>query len=212
MRTKTIVLLAAVGVASVVTAKAQVYSVNAVGYVNVTVKAGFNLLANPLDNKNAPGNTVKNLIVGIPDESFLYTYAGGNYTINNFDFGEWTNPDQTLVPGQGFWLELKPGAADVTITFVGEVKQGHLVTPLVAGFNLVGSQVPQQGKLSTDLKYPPADEDFVYTYKGGAYTIYNYDFGEWTTPPGEPTIGVGEGFWAEKKAAVDWARDFSVNQ
>lgn len=211
MRTKTIVLLAAAGVAGVVTASAQVYSVNVVGYVNTEVKAGFNLLANPLDNKNTDGNAVANLITGIPDESFLYKYTGGTYTINNFDFGEWTDPAMTLVPGEGFWLELPPAAAPVTITFVGEVKQGTLTTPMVAGFNLVGSQVPQAGLLSTDLGYPAADEDFVYTYKDGAYTIYNYDFGEWTTPPGEPTIGVGEGFWAEKVAAVDWVRTFSVN-
>lgn len=210
MRTKTIVLLAAAGVAGIVTASAQVYSVNVVGYVNTEVKAGFNLLANPLDNKNTGGNTVANLITGIPDESFLYKYSGNVYTINNFDFGEWVDPAMTLVPGEGFWLELPAAAAPVTITFVGEVKQGTLSTPLIAGFNLLGSQVPQAGLLKTDLGFPAEDEDFIYTYKNPAgYTIYNFDFGEWT--PGEPTIGVGEGFWAEKKVPGSWVRDFSVN-
>jgi hypothetical protein len=74
----------------------------------------------------------------------------------------------------------------------------------------VSSQVPQQGKLQTDLGFPPAENDVVYTFKNpGGYTIYAFEFGEWS--PSEPVIGVGEGFWVEKVAATTWTRNFSVN-
>lgn len=209
MRTKTLVLTAALGAAGVASAIAQVYSVNAVGYVNTTVKAGFNLVTNPLD-AGAGNNTVAKLLAGLPDGASVYTYAGGAYTINNLDFGAWDTPDATLLPGQGFFLRMPPGA-DVTITFVGEVKQGTLSTPLAQGFNLVASQVPQAGTVSTDLKLTVADGDSVYNFNSTTqqYTISNYDFGAWD--PSEPNVAVGEGIWVRKVAAGSWDRTFSVN-
>src|SRR5689334_13849488 len=60
MRTKTLLLTAALSAAGIATSMAQaVYSVNAVGYVNTTLVPGFNLVSNPLDNKT--GNTIQNL-------------------------------------------------------------------------------------------------------------------------------------------------------
>ena len=128
------------------------------------------------------------------------------------DFGEWGIPDMTLNPGEGFWLQLPPGAAATTITFVGEVPQGSLSTDLDAGFNLVSSQVPQAGLVTTDLGLPAEDGDIVFTYSESAdpkYGIATYDFGAWD--PAEPMVGVGEGFWVQKISAATWDRDFSVN-
>jgi len=99
-------------------------------------------------------------------------------------------------------------AAAATVTYVGEVPQGTLTIPLVAGFNLVGSKVPQAGKLTTDLGYTPVDGDLVYTYAGTGYSIFQYD-GEWL--PSEPVLKVGEGIWIKKAAAGSWTRTFSVN-
>src|SRR5687768_8351279 len=54
MRTKTLLLTAALAAAGLTSSMAQVFSVNAVGFVNVTVPASsFALLANPL---NQPTN------------------------------------------------------------------------------------------------------------------------------------------------------------
>lgn len=217
MRTKTLVLTAAVGVAGVATTMAQVYSVNAVGYVNTTLKPGFNMIANPLDNK--AGNKVGDLFAGVPDGTTLFKFTAGAYeNPNAYDslFGGWGDAAQTLAPGEGVFLQLPPGS-DKTVTFVGEVLQGNLVTALPAGFAMVSSKVPQTGKLSTDLKYPAADGDNVYTYAPvGGYTIYAFDslFGGWTKDgnPEEPTIAVGQAFWSQKVAAGSWVRDFSVNQ
>jgi hypothetical protein len=110
-----------------------------------------------------------------------------------------------IAPGTGYFLRT---AAAATVTYVGEVPQGTLTIPLVAGFNLVGSKVPQAGKLTTDLGYTPSDGDLAYTFAAAGYTVYQYD-GEWL--PSEPSLKVGEGLWIRKVAAGSWTRTFSVN-
>jgi hypothetical protein len=203
MRTKTLLLTAALSAAGVASAVAQVYSVNAVGYVNVAAAAGFNLLANPL---NTGGNTVAEVIPTATDGTLLYTFnAATGFSIIQYD-GEWLPAGTTVIaPGTGFFLRL-PAAA--TVTFVGEVPQGTLSIPLVAGFNLVGSKVPQAGKIQTDLKYTPADGDLVYTFGAAGYSIFQYD-AEWL--PSEPNLAVAQGVWIRKGAAGSWDRTFSVN-
>jgi hypothetical protein len=209
MRTRTLLLTAALGAAGVASAIAQVYSVNAVGYVNLTAKAGFNLWNNPLDA--GADNTVAKLLPGLPEGSVVYTYNGTTFVLNTWEFDEWTNPNATLVPGQGFFLRLPAGVADVTITFVGEVKQGTLTTPLGAGFNLVGSQVPQAGLIQTDLGLAPGEGTVVYKFDTatGAYALSTFEFEAWD--PAQPSIGVGEGIWVRSVAAGNWTRTFSVN-
>jgi hypothetical protein len=191
--------------------QAQVYSVNAVGYINVVVAPGFNLVANQLIAADA---TVTAVLAGVPDGTVVYKYdPDTGYNINTYDeaFGEWEQPDMTLNPGEGLWLR-NPGATEFTVTLVGEVPQGNLTTPLAVGFNLVSSQVPQAGKVSTDLGLPVGDGDTVYLFDpANGYFISAFDeaFGEWDN--GEPEVGVGDGLWVRKVAAADWTRDFSVN-
>lgn len=59
---------------------------------------------------------------------------------------------------------IQGAATDQTITFVGEVPQGNLKTALKKGLNLVGSQVPQAGKLTADLKLTGSDGDIVFQW------------------------------------------------
>ncbi len=205
MRTKTLLLTAALGAAGVASVSAQVYSVNAVGYVNTALSTGFNLVANPL---NTGGNTVAEVHPTAPDGTLLYTFSTtSGFSVIQWD-GEWLPAGTTVIaPGTGYFLRV--GAA-TTVTYVGEVPQGTLSIPLVAGFNLVGSKVPQAGKLTADLKYTPTNGDQVYTYApASGYTIFTYD-DEWL--PSEPTLKVGEGIWIRKGAAGSWDRTFSVNQ
>jgi len=208
MRTKTLLLTAALGAAGVATSMAQsVFSVNAVGYVNVDLPKGFSIIANPLD-AGAGNNTVSKLLASVPDGTTVYKFVNGAFTVNTLDLGEWTNPNESLNPGEGAFVR-SPSAAKVT--FVGEVPQGSLSTAVPAGFSLKASQVPQSGKLDTDLGFPAQDGDTVYQFNNakGSYDVHTLDLGEWSG--GAPTPKVGEGFFVKVAKATTWARTFSVN-
>jgi hypothetical protein len=205
MRTKLLLSAAVLGVAGMIAASAQVYSVNVVGYINVPVPAGFSMIANQLDNGS--GNTVADLLPAPPEGTAIYKFVGGSYVINAFEFGEWSIPAMSLSPGEGAFI-LNPTAETFNALFVGEVKQGSLTTVLTQGFQIVASQVPQSGALDTELGFPVAEGDVVYQFDNasGGYSISAYEFGEWVAP----VPAVGEAFFVNKVAAVQWTRDFTV--
>jgi len=188
-----------------------VFSVNAVGFVNVNFGPGFTLASNPLEGAN---NTVVALFPSVPNGTSIFKFDSGtgSYTGSTFLFGSWNNPNMTLVPGEGFFFK-NPGSTTITNTFVGNVKQGTLTTPLAAGFTLVGSQVPQSGLVSTDLGLPIGNAESVFRFNtvSQSYTGGSFLFGSWSGGV-EPTVGVGEGFFVKKNATSSWVRTFSVNQ
>jgi hypothetical protein len=205
MRTKTLIVTAVLALAGIVSASAQVYSVNAVGYVNKSIPKGFSMVANPLV---ASSNTVKDLFAAAPDGTTIYKFNGAAYTINGKDFGEWANPSETLMPGEGAFVSA-PSA--FTVTFVGEVMQGALTNDIPKGFSIRSSQVPQSGDLSAALGFPAKDGDSIYRFNNttGAYMISTFDFGAWDSAP---IPEVAESFFVSKVAAEPWVRNFSVNQ
>lgn len=191
-----------------------VFSVNAVGFVNVECPPGFSLIANPLA---AATNTVVALFPNPASgtQIFKFNPVTGGFVSSTFSsfLGAWTDPAMTLVPGEGFFYK-NPGATTVTNTFVGNVQQGTLTTSLGSGFSLVSSQVPQQGLVSTDLGLPNDSGTTVFTFSNAANGYQSFAFssflGGWA--PSEPTVGVGQGFFVKRSAVGNWTRAFSVNQ
>jgi hypothetical protein len=210
MRTKTLLLTAALSAVGLSTSMAQsVFSVNAVGFVTVDVPKGLSMIANPL---KAPTNTIAALFASAADGTTIYKYDGTSFSINTFDLGEWGNPAETLVPGEGAFIR-NSSAATFPITFVGEVSQGSL-SHTIAGPNklsIQSSEVPQSGKVATDLNFPASDGDTIYQYDNAssAYVIHTLDLGEWSN--GEPVPKVGESFFVRKVDNKPWTRTFSVN-
>lgn len=196
---------------------AQVYSVNAVGYVNKTLVPGFNLLANPLRSTEANGNQIQNLFNSLPNNTAVYQFnaATSKFDIatKDPDFG-WDPAnvaDNEVLPGSGVFIRL-PGTANQTVTFVGEVPQGTLSTPLPAGFSIVSSQVPQSGT-ATALGYTAVGGDALYFWNKTAqkYDIIGYDVDFGFDKP-LPTLEPGDAFFLRKTTAGTWTRTFSVNQ
>jgi len=212
MRTKTLLLAALLSAAGVATSMGQsVFSVNAVGYVNVVLQPGFSIINNPLDTGS---NTVANILGTPPEGTTVYRFAGGSFTINSFTFGSWSTPGDIINPGEGFFIfNPQSGATgSFTNTFVGTVMQGSLSTPIPAGFSIKGSQVPQAGQLDTILGYPAAEGDIIYQFNptNQQYGSSAFGFGAWSPAP--PVVNVAEGFWVSKTAPTNWTRTFSVNQ
>ncbi|MBM3846615.1 MAG: hypothetical protein FJ405_10080 [Verrucomicrobia bacterium] len=207
MRTKTLLLTAALSAASLLSSMAAgVTSVNVVGYINVSVPAGFSFIANQLVGSSSK---LSDLIPNPPDETVIYTWDNG-FASNGYNlFGDstWENGDITLTPGAGALVFAK---SPFTVTFVGEVKQGQLNTSIAKGFNFVSSQVPQEGTVSA-LGYTPNAGDVLYKWDNGFFA-YSWDiFGDSAWDPSEPTLGVGQSALLFSAAGGSWNRSFTVN-
>jgi hypothetical protein len=225
MKTKAI-LLAAAAVAMVASSQAQVYSVNAVGYVNTTLKGGFNLVSNPLNAAdNTIGNLFKNIQGGVPGGTTVYKFVNGNFVAAVYDdldnvYTPAAAAAETVVPGDGVFV-LIPGTTDKVLTFVGEVPQGPTATAIPKGFSIKSSVVPQavapDKTKNTDgsaAPIPAADADVLYRYKPATknYDTFSYIelLGGWDTPL--PVIDVGEAFYYFRATTpTTWNRTFSVN-
>ncbi len=148
MKSKTLLIAAAVLTAGVISSQAQVYSQNVVGYANVVLVGGYNLVANPFDDGN--GNQLTNLINPslLPAKSSVTTWNTGLQAYNaplTGGGGSW-NANTTLTPGVGFFVKNGTVASPtVTNTFVGNVivpVSASGTNGLVNNYTLVGSQIP----------------------------------------------------------------------
>jgi hypothetical protein len=224
MRTKALLLAAAFAAAGVATSVAQVYSVNAVGYVNVTAPAGYSLIANPL-NAGTGNNTVAALFapskvtpsLAPNSKVFIFDNTTGLFkTVTFSPLSQTWSPagdaGTEILPGNGVFFQ-NASASAVTITFVGEVMQGNLSNPLPQGFSIKANQVPQAVKPDS-VGYPGAANDKLFRYNTatGVYDTYTFSPLSQAWNPVLPVIPVGEAFYAFRATAPGtWNRTFSVN-
>jgi hypothetical protein len=226
MRTKTLLLSGVVAALSGASLMAQVYSLNAVGYINVTVAPGFSIMADQLYATNQQTAQFvsplldSQLLDGNHNGVELFKYNSVNgYTILIATGTGWSGAatTTTLNPGEAIFI-YNPFTTNFTLTFVGQVPQGTLTSTLNQNFNLASSVVPQSGALDTALGLVPnaGDEVFFYDPVNG-YSIYiaSATAGQWQAPkgfPSNPTPAVGQGFFYYTAAAagITWTRTFSV--
>jgi hypothetical protein len=240
MRTKTILLSALLGTLGSIAVMAQstnVYSLNAVGYVNVTVLPGFNIVSCPLIA--SPNNMIGNVLNNSANQYkkvqvYQWIAATGTFTndeastsladANGFTNGWEYGGFITLNPGQAMWVQ-NPNLTNLTFTFVGTVPSGSLTNPIVTGFNMISSILPTSGDLVTNslTDFSGANgatkRDQIYVWDP---TIQNYDTYSYAVATGwtsnsiaqDPLIpNVGEGFWYQTgNAGISWVENFSVNQ
>jgi len=208
MRTKTLLLTAVLGAVGVASALAQtpVFSLNAVGYVNVAIPAGFSIIANPL---NAATNNLNSILSGQADGTTIYAFNNttGVYDVSQSFGGAWF-PDAVLGPGDGAFIQV---SAATTVTFVGEVPQGALTTHIPSGFSIKSMLTPLSISLAdASVHFPEADGDTIYSFNNGSgvYDVFQF-FGGSLIPDYAPAVG--QGFFVQKAAAADWNLSFSVN-
>ena len=237
MRTKTLLLTAAVLAAGLGASVAQlVYSVNSVGYVNVTLRTGYNLVANPLNGANNNVNTTITGGANLADctiarwdtgvQNFLpsdtYFFVGPADPANGWYDGS-LNPSTTVInPGEGFFI-LNPNPV-TTITFVGDVPQGTLTVPIAANFGFYAGKVPQTiDILSVGF---PGQADMTYSTWDSVGQGYTAAATYFFIAPSDPGNGFydqglnlytaapapGQGFLISNPGiAASWTRTFSVN-
>jgi hypothetical protein len=217
MRTKTLLLTAAIGAAGIASSMAQaVYSVNYVGYVNKSLLPGYNLIANPLKNGNNSPDTIFTA-PNFGDTIYQYNNVSGAFASASY-FGSWLGESLTLAPGDGFFY-FNAGGAPLNVTFVGEGEEGpNLMNPIPAGLSIKASRIPQAGTLAP--VGPGGGQLEFITAPNFGDTVYQFDaatqgyissswFGVWA--PTDPNIAVAEAFWYQNNgAATNWERDYEV--
>jgi len=224
MRTKTLLCAAALA-AGVATSMAQsnVYSLNVVGYVNVTFPSGqFTVFANPLDAGN---NSISNVIPAsaVADGTFVYDWNSGlndwnaPVTFNNPP-GAWDAPTTQMPVGHGFALFNADFGAAHTNTFVGTVIQGSFTNNLAGNFqfSVIGSSAPIGGNFTNSItpSIPVQDGDFFYTWNSAlndwnAPVTYANPPGVWDTPNAQIALGQGFALFRGGPPAA-WVRNFTV--
>jgi len=238
MRTKALFLAALFTAATCATSMAQVYSANAVGYVNITLQAGFNIISNPLNG--SPDNLL-GTVLPLPDTarlSAIYRFQPDTQTYGPLvrflgTANGWSDKTVELSPGQAVFIDVVAAAAPLNLTWVGEVPQGQQDVDLTGGgYNLVSSIIPQALPLGPavagedTLEFPAAIGDNVLFFKNdginpptfGSANRYQTVGGtdRWIGPDcptaAGPVPAVGGGFFVLKGGGnVTWARNFSVN-
>jgi hypothetical protein len=210
MKTKVLLIGAALGLAVGSASADTVFSSNVVGYVNLDLVPGWNMIANPLD---AGVNTLESLLQGMPDGAFVVKFQGGAFTAASaYDelVEEW-EIDYAINPGEGFFINV-PEA--VTVTFVGEVKAGSHSVAIPAGWSMVGSPTPVAGTLDEIGFTAPVveDGDYVIAWNPvaqGYNPANSYDelLEEWEF---DQTVDVGGAFFVNKANASTWTRTFEI--
>lgn len=229
MRTKALLLTAAVFAAGIATTLAQVYSLNVVGYYQIPMTNGFQMFAVQLDKDGTGTNNTLQSVFGtngIPNLTRVYAFDPTTGTfpgsaVFNAGITNWSGSapilaavNSALSLGRGVFVQVPATASPFTVTVVGEVPQGALTTAVnTNGYAIVSSQVPQAGLVQTALGLTPAALDKIYQYNPanplnpyGNAKIYNGS----TWPAGEPNLAVGEAFWLQGHAGSSWTRNFTV--
>lgn len=205
---------------------AQVYSLNVVGYCNVTANGGlFTFMGNPLSSGT---NTLQEVMPAAttPAGTIVLTWNISTYQFHQdiTDGSAWfdgetgtpTGSTTTLEPGKGFFVN-NPGST-FNVTFVGEVKQGTLTVPIKSGFNAISSMTPQALELSAANGFPQVAGMLIHDYQSATAQYVNYinDGTQWinadTGTPTPLTPGIGAGYFAENSDATtyNWTRNFTV--
>jgi len=210
----------------------NVYSVNVVGYVNVTLPGNylFTCVANPLDASMGgtvpQGNNITNLFNNVPPGTYFLTWNPATFDWYSTVYstadgtGAGWNFDYQLPPGQAVFIS-SPAASPATVTFVGEVVQGPYYSSALMGgyaFNLIGMPVPVGGSV-TNVNYlglAPSAGDSIYKWDptgGGGFgdfysTVEAWNGAAWS--PATTTFDPGEGFFYSAVATNNWYSNFTV--
>jgi hypothetical protein len=222
MRTKALLGLAALAVGLSTSIAQNVYSLNVVGYINVTCPAGYSMIANQLNNGT---NGLAEVLPSAPalSEVLKYNASKSDYDTAVTDgSGAWFTlggapSPMTVKPGEGFFF-LNNGSTTVTNTFVGEVPQGALSVSLLGNnYTMASAPTPVAYKLDATSGFPLAAlmTYLVYNPAISDYTTYVSDGTGWFTlggtPVATPTADIGKGFFINVSGAtVAWNVNFTV--
>jgi hypothetical protein len=218
MKTQTLLIAAAALAAGVISSHAQVYSQNIVGYVNIPLVVGNNLIANQLDYDGTGTNNTVNTVFpnGLPNKTVISAWnpATSSFVLAEyFTSSGWTGTNSALVqaalqPGSGFFIKVNTAT---NITLVGNVITGTNTYPVPAGFTVQAPSAPIAGTLDTTNGYHPSNKDIVDVWVPSSSTFSLYEYftsGGWT--PSDPQLAVGQSVFLKAAKSTNWTQVLNV--
>jgi hypothetical protein len=165
-------------------AQSNVYSVNVVGYINIDIAPGFNLISSPLQAQvGGVNNNGVNVVLGNmtpvfnPPSGGLFQWnatTGNGFLQTIFPAGDGTWVDGSfnlatnqIPPGIGFFIQngtTNNTSQHYTLTLTGSVVQGTNNFALNGGlFGFLGDPEPISGDITTN-GFPVQDNSTVLTW------------------------------------------------
>ncbi len=179
---------------SAVSAQAQIYSSNIVGYINQPFFAGTNFIANQLSHGD---DSLATILASVPDGSTFtkWNSATGLFLpISTFDSGSGWSINYGLTYGEGGLFD---SPTPFTNTFVGSVWPGFsdpYVPPLVTGAGelLLSSFVPIPADFFDVVGRNPLNGESVTIFNAQTQTSQTTTFlgGAWNN--GDPLLAIGQ--------------------
>ena len=220
MRTKALLGLAALAVGLSTSVAQNVYSLNVVGYVNVSLQANkSSFLSIPLVPNGGNFNITNSIVLDASqDGATLFAWAGTGWDPNapQWVAGFGWFPEMVVSNGVAFFIASK---ANSTLTFVGDVPQGTLSYNIKAGLSTLANQVP------VSANFPGAtighDGDTMFTWVQSAQgwnpnsAAYVGGYGWYSSDPlittNGPMLQPAEGaFYVNTGAAIPFTQNFTV--
>jgi hypothetical protein len=217
MRTKALLGLAALAVGLSTSVAQNVYSLNVVGYVNVSLHNGqLSFLSLPVAPVDGNFN-ITNTIVLDSSQAFasLFHWAGTAWdtAIPSWTGTAWDTP-MVISNGTGFFIASQ---ADSTLTFVGQVPQGAIQYSIPVGLSTLANQVPVSTNFPGAAVGGIFDNMFTWDAVGQAWssTIWSYNGTAWDSGAGSnpngPLLNPGDAvFYLNANTAINFTQNFTV--
>jgi hypothetical protein len=177
---------------------------NVVGFAVRELPSGYSMISNPF---TLGINTIANLLPTVPDGTVLNKFSVMAFQLskNEFSQGRWSNPNETLGPGEGALL-FNPADSEISLKFIGEVTTSATSMSIHQGMSMRSSMLPAAGRLDAELGFPIADGDVVSLYSSNEekYLEHRFEGGKWKGEP--PFIRLCEAFWIAKNESAIWAQ------
>ena len=158
--------------------------------MKLSVNPGYALIANPF---HRGGNTVAEVLPRSPQGTRLFKYdpVVNGYAETTFIDNQWTDPGQTLGPGEGAFI-FNPSDALTDFVFTGSLQLENPMRVLTHGMYLVSLPYPRTGKINEilDISMRPGDVVVKFNFHHGGFDYF--EFGVENTPF---IINAGEAFF-----------------
>lgn len=176
---------------------------NIIGFAIRELPSGYAMISNPLHGGN---NSISAILPSVPEGTVMNKFNVMTFQLSKNEFigGRWSNPLETLTPGDGALL-LNPAETEISLKFVGEVVTTGAVS-IHQGMSMRSSVLPIAGRLDTGLGFPIAEGDVVSMYSSNQekYLEHKFENGQWTPEP--PFVRLCEAFWIAKNASAIWTQ------